>query len=65
MKLPLKRYAAELVGTFFLTLVVYLSVALALPFSTPVMAAITLGLFVYTLGGVSGTHINPLSPWRS
>ncbi len=53
------KYAAEFVGTFALTLVVWLSVAFAMPFPTPVMAALTLGLFVYTIGGISGAHLNP------
>ncbi len=54
-----RRYLAELLGTFTLTFVVWLSVAFAMPYPTPVMAALTLGLLVYTLGPISGTHINP------
>ncbi len=54
-----QRYLAEALGTFTLTFVVWLSVAFSMPFPTPVMAALTLGLFVYTVGGLSGTHINP------
>lgn len=54
-----KAYLAEALGTFALTFVVWLSVAFAMPFPTPVMAASTLGLFVYLVGGISGTHINP------
>lgn len=55
----MKKYLSELLGTFGLTLAVLLSLAGTLPVSTPVMAALTLGLFVYSLGHVSGTHINP------
>ena len=54
-----RPYLAELLGTFTLALVVWLSVAFQMPFSTPVMAALTLGLFVYTVGGISGAHLNP------
>jgi aquaporin Z len=56
-----KKYIAEAVGTFGLTFVVLgaLSFAGALPVVVPVIAALTLGLFVYTIGGVSGCHINP------
>ncbi len=54
-----QEYAAEFLGTFALCFVVWLSVAFQMPFSTPVMAAVTLGLFVYTVGGISGAHLNP------
>lgn len=53
------RYFAEFLGTFTLSLVVWLSVIIAMPFPTPAMAALTLGLFVYLVGGVSGAHLNP------
>lgn len=56
-----KKYIAEFLGTFTLSLVVLSASAalqpLALPI--PVMAALTLGLFVYTIGAISGSHINP------
>lgn len=55
----MKKYLAELVGTFCLTLVVALSLAGRFPVPTPVLAALTLGLFVYSIGHISGTHINP------
>lgn len=57
--MPYQKYASELLGAFMLTFVVWLSVAFSMPFSTPVMAALTLGLFVYTVGGISGSHLNP------
>lgn len=60
MSLP--KYLAELLGTFVLTLVVWLSIAFGQtvqPISTPVAAALVLGLFVYTIGGISGAHLNP------
>ena len=55
----MKKYIAETLGTFALALVVALSVSSHFPIVTPVLAALTLGLFVYSLGHISGTHINP------
>jgi len=54
-----KKYVAEGIGTFVLTLVVALGLAGVFPVSVPILAALTLGLFVYTLGHVSGVHLNP------
>lgn len=54
-----RRYLAEFLGTFTLALVVLLSLTINSPVATPVLAALTLGLFVYTIGHISGTHINP------
>jgi glycerol uptake facilitator-like aquaporin len=55
------KYIAEFVGTFALSFVVLAAVSqvLPLPVAVPVIAGLTLGLFVYTIGGVSGAHINP------
>lgn len=55
----MKKYVAEFFGTFVLTLVVALSLSGTFPIPTPVLAGITLALFVYTIGHVSGSHINP------
>lgn len=55
----IKLYAAELLGTFGLALAVTLSLSGTFPVPTPVIAGLTLGLFVYTIGHISGTHINP------
>ncbi len=55
----MKKYIAETLGTFTLTLAVALSLAGSFPLATPILAALVLGLFVYTIGHVSGTHINP------
>lgn len=55
----MKKYIAEALGAGTLTLVVALSLVSRVPLSTPVLAGLVLGLFVYTLGHVSGTHINP------
>ena len=53
------KYIAEFFGTFGLTLAVMLSLAAGKPLATPFVAALTLGLFVYTIGPVSGAHLNP------
>lgn len=53
------KYIAEALGTFALTLIVGLSLAGDFPVSTPVLAALTLGLFVYSIGHLSGSHLNP------
>ncbi len=54
-----RPYLAELLGTFLLALLVRVSVGMTLPIATPIIAALTLGFVVYTLGPVSGAHINP------
>jgi len=54
-----QKFMAELFGTFTLAFIVWLSIAFTMPFSTPVMAGLTLGLLVYTVGGISGAHLNP------
>ena len=55
----MKKYIVEGLGTFALALTVALSIAGKFPISTPVLAALVLGLFVYSVGHISGTHINP------
>lgn len=57
-----KPYIAELLGAFTLTLVVSFGVtaqAADAVLPVPVLAGITLGLFVYTVGWLSGAHLNP------
>lgn len=54
-----QKYLAELIGTFVLSLAVFFSLTSGMPLATPLVAGLTLGLFVYTLGGVSGAHLNP------
>lgn len=56
-----KKYIAEAIGTFALSMIVVASVAslTPLPMAVPLIAALTLGLFVYTIGPISGCHINP------
>lgn len=55
------KYIAEFIGTFTLSFVVLAAVAATspLPVAIPVLAGLTLGLFVYTIGSISGSHINP------
>lgn len=55
----MKKYIAEALGTMTLALVVGLSLSGSFPVSTPVLAGLVLALFVYSVGHVSGTHINP------
>ncbi len=56
-----KQLFAECLGTFTLSFMVLLSITSGSPFPLPtaLLAGITLGLFVYTIGGISGCHINP------
>lgn len=59
----IKKYITEAFGTFLLSLVVVLvGVALGgsgLAILIPVFAGLTLGYVAYTVGHVSGAHINP------
>lgn len=56
-----KKYLAEFIGTFALSFIVLAAVSFAdsLPIAVPLIAALTLGLFVYSIGPISGCHINP------
>lgn len=56
-----QKYFAELLGTFLLTLSVILSLKVGdgTILHTAVIAALVLGVSVYTIGAVSGCHINP------
>lgn len=55
----MQKYIAEALGTLALTLVVGLSLAGTFPVATPLLAGLALMLFVYSVGHLSGTHINP------
>ena len=47
-------------GTFTLAFAVLGSVSVLAPvIATPLIAALVLGMFVYSIGSVSGSHINP------
>lgn len=54
-----KKLLAEALGTFTLALAVLTSVSTDSILVTPVIAGLVLGLFVYTIGAKSGSHINP------
>ena len=56
-----KKYIAEALGTFALTFIVLLAVSCGskVGIAVPVIAALTVMLCVYTLGPVSGSHLNP------
>lgn len=54
-----KKYLAECVGTFGLSLMVSLAVAGHFVIPVPLLAGLTLALFVYSIGHISGCHINP------
>ena len=55
-----KKLVAEGFGTFVLTLAVLASLQSEVSIiATPIIAGLTLGLFVYTIGHSSGAHINP------
>lgn len=57
--MKIQKYLAELIGAFALTLGVYLSLTSGFALSTPVVAALILGTAVYTVGAISGAHLNP------
>lgn len=54
-----KKIIAEFLGTFILATVVILSSTGTFPIATPLLAAVTVGIFVYTIGTISGCHLNP------
>lgn len=58
-----RAYLAEFIGTFFLSLAVGAAILNNLTSADwlliPLAAGLTLGLFVYTVGPVSGAHLNP------
>ena len=53
-----KKYIVEFIGTFTLALLIVLSANNSL-MPTPLIAGLTLMLFVYLIGAISGSHINP------
>ena len=50
---------ASFLGAFVLTFVVALSLVNSFPLPTLVLAGLVLTFFVYTIGKISGSHINP------
>lgn len=57
--MKLQKYFAELVGTFVLASVVAIAIMTRPPIPSQVLAGLTLGVFVYMVGGISGAHLNP------
>ncbi len=57
--MPGKKYLAEFIGAFLLTLAVSVSVKAGGAIPTPVVAGLALGLGVYFVGCISGEHFNP------
>ncbi len=58
--MDVKKIIAETLGTFTLCLAVLLSAnTINFPVPIPVIAGLTVGVFVYTIGAISGCHLNP------
>ncbi len=55
----IKKYLTEFVATGLFALAIALSAFNPAFIAAPLVAGITLALFVYTFGSISGTHINP------
>ena len=55
----IRRFSAELLGTFTLAFLVHLSIGSEFPLATPVVAGLTVLFLVYILGPISGAHLNP------
>ncbi len=55
------KYIVEFIGTFALAFIILAAVSTTTPLPLPVaiIAGLTLSLFVYTIGGISGAHLNP------
>lgn len=58
-KTKLSHLAAELIGTFILTKIVLLAIGGYLNGNGPIIGAATLMFLVYTIGPISGSHLNP------
>ena len=55
-----KKLLAEVIGTFSLTFILLLGANTTdFPIPIPILAGLILALFVYTIGSISGCHINP------
>jgi aquaporin Z len=59
-KKEVQQYLSEFLGVGMLVFAVTLNIAYgSLVLSTPLVAALVVGFFVYTVGGISGAHLNP------
>lgn len=54
-----KKYVAEFIGTFGLAFMVTMAVSGNFMIPVPLLAGLTLALFVYSIGHISGCHLNP------
>ena len=54
-----QKFVAEFIATFMLTFSVGLALSTGAGQVVPFIAAMVVGLFVYTIGAISGAHINP------
>lgn len=60
LKKEFQQYLAEFLGTAILTFAITLNLGYGeFILTTPVLAALILGFFVYAIGGISGSHLNP------
>lgn len=61
LSMIMRKLCAEFLGTFTLAYLVLLSSITSFPtiFTTPFIAALTVGLFVYMIGPLSGAQLNP------
>lgn len=60
LKKEFQQYLAEFLGTAVLTFAITLNLGYGeFILATPVLAALILGFFVYAVGGISGSHLNP------
>lgn len=55
----LRKYTAEIIGAFMLCIVVLVVSQSQLGILAPLLAGIMLGISVYTVGHISGAHLNP------
>lgn len=58
-KLAWNKYGAELLGTFTLAFAVIIAIMAQNPGILPFVVALVVGLFIYTVGHISGAHLNP------
>lgn len=55
----MQKYFAELLATFIFTLAILSNFLSPSPVAPYLLAALVVGTFVYTIGSISGAHLNP------
>lgn len=55
----MKKYIAEFVGTFILSMIVIASLFIPGGWPTAIMAGVALAIIVLMIGAISGAHVNP------